>query len=245
MFPDAPLTFPSVPAGLIDIQGGAFVNGGWGGGNWSANLADMNIASGAVFDVWDGGAIRVDGTHRCGLGSNGSNSGGLRWFTVGVDGGSGTFSGVIGGGTGRAGNNAISLTKEGSGTQILSGNNTYAGTTTVTAARSQIGDGSTTGSLGTGNVSITGNLTFNRSDNYSTGSGQVFSGAGTITKEGAGDVVFNGAVDHAMSRESAPSSSTTAWSAPTTGVSGTTISTSPSTARANLKCGTATSHWQT
>ena len=182
--------------GLIDIQGGAFVNGGWGGGNWSANLADMNIASGAVFDVWDGGAIRVDALTGAGSVQNGSNSGGIRSLAVGVDGGSGTFSGVIGGGTGRAGNNQISLTKEGAGTQILSGNNTYAGTTTVSAGTLQIGDGSTSGSLGSGNVSIAGNLTFNRSDNYGTGFGQIFSGAGTITKEGAGDLVFNGGTDH-------------------------------------------------
>ena len=182
--------------GLVDIQGGAFVNGGWGGGNWSANLADMNIATGAVFDAWDGGAIRVDALTGGGSVQNGSNSPGIRSLVVGVDGGSGTFSGVIGGGTGRAGNHAISLTKEGSGTQILSGNNTYNSTTAVSGGTLQIGDGSTTGSLGTGNVSIGGNLTFNRSDNYFTGSGQVFSGAGTITKEGAGDVVFNGAVDH-------------------------------------------------
>lgn len=182
--------------GLIDIQGGAFVNGGWGGGNWSANLADMNIASGAIFDVWDGGAIRVDALTGAGSVQNGSNSGGMRSLAVGVDGGSGTFSGVIGGGTGRAGNNQISLTKEGAGTQILSGNNTYAGTTTVSAGTLQIGDGGTNGSLGSGNVSITGNLTFNRSNNYGTGSAQVFSGAGTITKEGAGDLVFNGGTDH-------------------------------------------------
>jgi len=118
--------------GLVDIQGGAFVNGGWGGGVWTSNLADMNIASGAIFDVWDGSNnIRVDALTGAGSVQNGSNSGALRSFTLGVDGGSGTFSGVIGGGTGRAGNNRISLTKEGAGSQILSGNNTYTGSTTI------------------------------------------------------------------------------------------------------------------
>jgi autotransporter-associated beta strand protein len=118
--------------GLVDIQSGAFVNGGWGGGVWTSNLADMNIASGSVFDVWDGSNnIRVDALTGAGSVQNGSNSPTLRSFTFGVDGGSGTFSGVIGGGTGRAGNNRISLTKEGTGTQILSGNNTYTGTTTI------------------------------------------------------------------------------------------------------------------
>ena len=69
-------------------------------------------------------SIRVDALTGAGSVQNGSNNGDFRSLVVGVDGGSGTFSGVIGGGTGRAGNNAISLTKEGSGTQILSGNNT-------------------------------------------------------------------------------------------------------------------------
>jgi autotransporter-associated beta strand protein len=61
---------------------------------------------------------------------NSSNSATNRTLTVGVDNGSGTFSGVIGGG-GRAGINHINLTKSGSGTQTLSGANTYVGTTTV------------------------------------------------------------------------------------------------------------------
>lgn len=65
-------------SGLIDIQGGAFVNGGWGGGNWTNNYADMNIATGAIFDVWDGGAVRVDALTGNGSVQNGSNSAGVR-----------------------------------------------------------------------------------------------------------------------------------------------------------------------
>lgn len=49
-------------------------------------------------------------------------------LTLGAASGTTTFSGVIGGGGG-----AVSLVKDGAGTQILSGNNTYAGTTTLNA----------------------------------------------------------------------------------------------------------------
>jgi autotransporter-associated beta strand protein len=180
--------------GLIDIQGGSFVNGGWGGGNWSANLADMNIASGAIFDIWDGGVIRVDALTGGGAFQNGSNSSGMRSLVLGVDGGTGTFSGVIGGGTGRAGENQISLTKEGVGTQIVTGNNTYAGATTVSGGKLQIGNGGTAGTLGSGNVTIESGATLeiNRSDNYATVGGQTFSGAGTLVKNGGGNLTLNG-----------------------------------------------------
>lgn len=181
--------------GLIDIQGGAFVNGGWGGGVWLSNLADMNIASGAIFDVWDGGTIYVDALNGAGSVQNGSNTPfGVRSLVVGVDDGSGTFTGVIGGGTGRLGDNLISLTKEGGGTQILGGNNTYAGTTTVTSGTLQIGTGGTSGTLGGGDVSIASDavIEINRSDAYNTPGGQTFSGAGTLVKNGSGNLTFFG-----------------------------------------------------
>ena len=74
----------------------------------------------------------------------------------------------------------------------------HAGETTITVGTLQIGDGGTTGTLGSGAVSIDSGafLTINRSDSYGTGSSQDFSGAGTITKEGTGDLVFNGGEDH-------------------------------------------------
>ena len=45
----------SMAAGsLINIQGGALVNGGAQAAHWPGNLASMNIAAGAAFDIWDG-----------------------------------------------------------------------------------------------------------------------------------------------------------------------------------------------
>ena len=88
-----------------------------------------------------------------------------------------TFTGTIGGGTG-----AISLLKSGTGALTLTGANSYTGTTSITGGSLQIGDGGTTGNLGTGNVSIAGGaqLLLNRSDALTLAN--VFSGAGTIQK---------------------------------------------------------------
>ena len=74
---------------------------------------------------------------------------------------------------------AKGLVKSGDGTLTLTGANSHTGTTAVNVGTLQIGNNGTTGTLGSGNVTIASgaNLTFNRSDNFGTGSSQVFSGA--------------------------------------------------------------------
>jgi autotransporter-associated beta strand protein len=54
---------------------------------------------------------------------------------------------------------AKNLTKLGAGTLVLSGDNTYTGTTTVSAGTLQVGDGGSTGSLGFGAVSLAAGTT--------------------------------------------------------------------------------------
>ncbi len=82
-----------------------------------------------------------------------------------------------------------SLSKTGSGALILTGANTYAGGTTITAGTLQVGNGGTTGSI-SGDVMNNAVLTFNRSDNISYGG--IISGTGLLNKEGAGVLALTG-----------------------------------------------------
>ncbi|EMF0716275.1 autotransporter-associated beta strand repeat-containing protein [Citrobacter freundii] len=78
-----------------------------------------------------------------------------------------------------------------SGTQILTGSNTYGGGTAINpAATLQLGNGGTTGFI-TGNVTNNGTLTFNRSDT-ATFSG-VISGTGMVNQMGTGRTILTGA----------------------------------------------------
>ncbi|WAC24088.1 autotransporter-associated beta strand repeat-containing protein [Blastomonas sp. SL216] len=98
-----------------------------------------------------------------------------------------TFGGTIGGGTG-----AISLLKSGTGALTLTGANTYSGTTSITGGSLQIGNGGTTGSLGTGAVSIASGaqLLLNRSDAVSMAN--IFTGAGAVQKNLANTLTLTG-----------------------------------------------------
>ncbi|MBX9699596.1 MAG: autotransporter-associated beta strand repeat-containing protein, partial [Acetobacteraceae bacterium] len=78
----------------------------------------------------------------------------------------------------------------GPGTTILTGANTYAGGTTIAAGTLQIGDGGTTGSLGTGAVTNDGTLAFNRSDTLIVAN--AVSGSGAVTQIGPGTTVLTG-----------------------------------------------------
>ena len=93
---------------------------------------------------------------------------------------SSTYGGVFSGST---------LTKLGAGALTLSGNNTYTGTTTISAGTLQIGAGGTSGAI-TSNIINNAALVFNRSD-ASTYSGAI-SGTGPVTKSGAGTLSLTG-----------------------------------------------------
>ena len=72
----------------------------------------------------------------------------------------------------------------GSGTTILTGANTYSGTTTIAAGTLQIGAGGTAGDLGTGAVVDHGALVFNKSN--STTVGAAITGTGSLAQIGSG-----------------------------------------------------------
>ncbi|MBN8456908.1 MAG: autotransporter-associated beta strand repeat-containing protein [Verrucomicrobia bacterium] len=123
-----------------------------------------------------------------------------RGITLGTGGGSlvagfnttVTVQGII---SGPVGNNLTIMPNN--GTLVLTGNNTYEGATILqpttggtNVARLRIGDGGTTGSLGTGAVTNDGQLSFNRSDD--TACANVISGTGTVTQMGAGKLTLTG-----------------------------------------------------
>lgn len=83
------------------------------------------------------------------------------------------------------------IIKAGTGTLVLVANCSYSGTTNITSGTLQVGTGGSSGSLGSGDVSIASgaNLTFKRNDTLTTT--QNFSGDGSITKEGAGNLIIN------------------------------------------------------
>ena len=106
--------------------------------------------------------------------------------------GTSVFSGSIQGG-GSLG--AISLAVNGNGVQVLTGANTYTGSTTVNGGTLQIGNGGTTGSINaTCGVVTNAILAFNRSDNISFA--PAISGNGGVTQFGPGAVALTGSLSY-------------------------------------------------
>ncbi|TCR70584.1 autotransporter outer membrane beta-barrel domain-containing protein [Bosea sp. BK604] len=93
-----------------------------------------------------------------------------------------TFAGAISG-TG-------ALAQIGSGTTVLTADNSYAGGTTITAGTLQLGAGGTSGSI-VGNVANNGTLAFNRSDILIFAG--AISGAGALAQIGSGTTVLTAA----------------------------------------------------
>jgi fibronectin-binding autotransporter adhesin len=88
-------------------------------------------------------------------------------------------------------NGTIGLTKSGAGTLILTGTNTYSGTTTINTGTLQVGAGGTAGTLGSGSVTDNAALSFNRSDAISVGN--TISGTGSLSQAGSGSTTLTGA----------------------------------------------------
>jgi autotransporter-associated beta strand protein len=182
------VTFSLGAGALIDIQEGAFIGGSYGNEIWTTNLADLNVAAGAVFNGVEAN-VRVNRLTGTGTIMSGYGGAGYQALTFGVDNGSGPFDGVIANSV-----SAANIVKEGTGTIVFLGANTYTGTTLVSTGTLQVGDGGTIGALGTGAVTISAGATLeiNRSNDFASAVGQTFSGAGTLVKTGAGVAVFKG-----------------------------------------------------
>jgi autotransporter-associated beta strand protein len=179
-------TYALAAGSLIDVQAGTFIGSSNANENWTGNQSSLNIASGAVFDTVEGN-VRCDALTGAGtLEGAGFGSGSI---VIGVAGGSGTFAGVIR----NRGGDPFPVTKEGAGTQVLTGANIYSGTTTINGGTLQIGNGTSGQDGSLVNTSIVNNasLVFNLAGSSSF-SGAI-SGTGTTTVQ-AGTLSLTGTV---------------------------------------------------
>ena len=153
----------------------------------SRGTTNNNGGDNATFQI-DGGVSSKNGGNWAFGALTGASTGNLAGnvtYTVGAKGIDSAYAGNI---TTTA---TTGLIKTGAGKLTLTGSaNTYLGTT-VSAGTLQIGDGGTTGSLGTTGVTNNGSLIFNRSD--ATSVGNAISGSGSLVQLGTGTLALTGA----------------------------------------------------
>ncbi|MFM8498013.1 MAG: autotransporter-associated beta strand repeat-containing protein [Planctomycetia bacterium] len=103
----------------------------------------------------------------------------------GTNAGVNEYRGVIGNGSA-----TVALVKDGSTTWALTGANSYSGLTTISAGTLKVGNGGTTGVLGSGGVTNDAALVFDRSNAMTVAN--VISGGGTVEQAGAGSTSLTG-----------------------------------------------------
>ena len=98
-------------------------------------------------------------------------------------------------GTASSARGTVNLIKTGVHTLTLTGTNTYTGTTTVGGGTLQVGNGGTSGTLGSGLIQNDSSLVFNFNNPDGTDGvtmANVIKGSGTLTKIGAGKLTLTG-----------------------------------------------------
>ena len=180
-------TFALQAGSLIDVQSGTFVGGSSANEVWTDNRSSLNVASGATFLGVEANVI-VDALTGSGTVSSGYSGAGYANFTFGVNGGSGTFAGVLA--DGAAPGNFV---KAGTGTETLSGNNTYTGTTTVSGGTLVLSGNAISHN---GNIAISNNadLAFNTTSG-NLGFTQAITGTGSVILNVNGNTSASGGGD--------------------------------------------------
>ena len=149
-----------------------------GSQNYIPDTSSVTVNSGARFAL-SVGAESIDALNGAGtVNVNGINS----TLTVGANGGSGSFSGTLANNT-----NTLALVKTGTGTQILSGANTYSAGTTVSGG-TLLAENTTGSATGTGAATIS--------------SGATLGGNGFIVPASGNSVTINGTLNVGVPGES-------------------------------------------
>ena len=139
------------PGGMIDVVSGTLQSSSNYNGSWTNNQGSLNIRAGATVNAAEA-TIYVDALTGDGLFVNSSSG---RVHTIGVAGGSGTFSGSIQG--------IVTIAKAGAGTEIFSGSNSYSAGTIVNggtlraANPSALGAGPSSLAVNGGTLDVYGN----------------------------------------------------------------------------------------
>ncbi len=155
------------------------INNGWF--NLNNNVADQTIAG-----------LTGDSTGQIGT----TNGGNLCILTIDPAAGHNyNFAGVIGGqailGKGPGSSANVQLVIAGSGTQTLTGANTYTNSTTITSGTLQLGNGGNSGSIAGSPVTDNGVLAIDRSDTVNL-SALILEGTNGTTLTGAGELLLDG-----------------------------------------------------
>ncbi len=151
----------------------------------SGDSTDRNYTLSANNITWDSsgtGALVMSGAATYG--------GAAQTRTINFQ-GSNTNNNIYGGVLSDNGAFPLFVSKSGTGTWLLTGANTYTGGTNIGNGILQVGNGSTTGNLGSGGVYNNAALAYNRSDTLT--ESNAITGAGTLTQAGAGKLILTGA----------------------------------------------------
>jgi autotransporter-associated beta strand protein len=190
--------------GALNLGAGASLPSGSGKGNLVIGVTgtfEMNGQDLSINGLNDGPAGPITPANTNGWSTANGPGGGVldnnvstHTLTVGNANAAGLFSGVISG--------SLNLIKSGTGTQTLTGDNTYSGTTTINAGALVIGiggtpsstgpgDGGFRGMLGAGTVTNDSLLIYNRG--YFTTAANLITGPGTLKQIANAELVLNGA----------------------------------------------------
>ena len=163
------VTFSLTEGSQININKGHWINGGWGTQYWFNNKANMNIASEAQLNLWDGNSVYVN--QLTGSGQIYGQSANLRGaMVVGSANGSSQFDGVISG--------SASIQKIGTGTLTLTKANTQTGAASSAGSAEQKIVAARALTISEGTVKLTGDGT---------------PGKGTVHIDAAGTLEINNA----------------------------------------------------